>query len=186
VQIQASIAETVRRQTEALGRKRTTAKIPVPKRSQNLQRNGQPRGKRTHRTADNQGSDDSDDANGEGGGKSSSSSAEEQSVEIKTKRYKRANGIEANIGSSSGLVAPSERLAWGKGGIRSNTRYGSANGGNGKSFRKTRIHKLIDHLQKSEENNNQVYVSPYFIVQKYNDLIAAFFFFFWYSSWISS
>ncbi|WCJ27071.1 E3 ubiquitin-protein ligase RING1 [Euphorbia peplus] len=165
-QIQASIAQTISRQAEALGgRKRSkTALAAFTRRTQSRQRGG----RRSYRTADLQMSDDTDDANGDGG--KDSSSAEEQSPEVKPKRYKRCRGarsIEAHdendaevnrepMGSSAALVGPSERLAWGKNGMRSHTRYGSANSGNGKSSRNSRIHKLADYLRNLEENDNEL------------------------------
>ncbi|XP_065876923.1 putative E3 ubiquitin-protein ligase RING1a [Euphorbia lathyris] len=175
-QIQASIAQTICRQAEALGRRRTTAKTTLAtfaRRTQSRQRDGQSSGKRKFRTADLQGSDDTEDANDDGG--KDSSSAEEHSGEAKPKRYKRCGGARSTaanadggreendpevnrepMGSSGGLVGPSERLTWGKGGMRSHTRYGSANSGNGKNSRNSRIHKLTDVLRNLEENDKEL------------------------------
>ena len=61
-----------------------------------------------------------------------------------------------SIGVSAGLVGSSERLAWGKGGMRSHTRYGSMNGGNGKNARNSRLSKLAEYLRNLEENDNEV------------------------------
>ncbi|KDP20993.1 hypothetical protein JCGZ_21464 [Jatropha curcas] len=174
-QIQASIAQTFRRQAEALGRKRTTARNTVhtfARRTPGRCRDPNSRGRRNHRTADIQGSDDNGDANCDGS--KDSSSAEEHSVEVKSKRYKRwgggrskaanadgggdENDSELNresMGSCAGLVGPSERLAWGKGGMRSHTRYGSANAGNGKNARNSRISKLAEYLRNLEETDNE-------------------------------
>ncbi|KAL2931851.1 putative E3 ubiquitin-protein ligase RING1a [Bienertia sinuspersici] len=127
-QIQSAIAQTVQRQTEALSRKR--------RRSQ-----GNYRRKRNYR------SEDDDDANGHDGEKDSSS-ADERCTEPKPKRPKRWRGQlspAAVSGEGAGnendqevhreVVVPpvafagtSEMLVWGKGGIRSNTRYGSGSG----------------------------------------------------------
>ncbi|EEF50834.1 ring finger protein, putative [Ricinus communis] len=175
-QIQASITQTIRRQAEALGRKRTTAKAtvaPFARRTQGRYRDAHSRGRRNYRTADLQGSDEIEDVNGDGG--KDSSSAEEHSAEVKPKRIKRWGGARSgaanadgggdendsevnreSMGSSAGLVGPSERLAWGRGGIRSHTRYGSANAGNGKNARNSRIFKLADYLRNLEENNNEL------------------------------
>ncbi|KAF2303305.1 hypothetical protein GH714_016499 [Hevea brasiliensis] len=122
-QIQASIAQTFRRQAEALGRKRTTSKATIAafsRRTPGRHRDAHKRGRRNYQTADIQGSDDNEDAN-----------------EVNRE----------SMGSSAGLVGPSERLAWGKGGMRSHTRYGSANAGNGKNVRNSRISKLADYLR---------------------------------------
>ncbi|XP_057986254.1 putative E3 ubiquitin-protein ligase RING1a isoform X2 [Hevea brasiliensis] len=175
-QIQASIAQTFRRQAEALGRKRTTSKATIAafsRRTPGRHRDAHPRGRRNYQTADIQGSDDNEDANGDGC--KDSSSAEEHSAEVKPKRYKRWGGSHSaaafadaggdendsevnreSMGSSAGLVGPSERLAWGKGGMRSHTRYGSANAGNGKNVRNSRISKLADYLRNLEENDNEL------------------------------
>ncbi|XP_028074791.1 putative E3 ubiquitin-protein ligase RING1a isoform X2 [Camellia sinensis] len=181
-QIQASIAQTFQRQSEALGRKRTTARVTAAafvKRSQGNYRNL--RGKRNHRAAELQGSDDDDDddINGNDEGKDLSS-ADEFCTDIKPKRCKRwggsrfsqpssaaasadggcdENDLEINresVGACAGLVSSSERLAWGKGGMRSHTRHGGSSGGNGKNARNSRLSKLIDFLQNSEENDDRL------------------------------
>ncbi|XP_010686424.2 putative E3 ubiquitin-protein ligase RING1a [Beta vulgaris subsp. vulgaris] len=154
-QIQAAIAQTFRRQTEALSRKR--------RRSQ-----GNYRRRRNYR------SEDDDDANGHDGGKDSSS-ADERGTEPKPKRPKRwrgqpspaaasaEGGVEENdqeVHREAGvlpaaLVGSSEILAWGKGGIRSNTRYGSGSGGNGKHSR-SRLSRLNEHLRNLDNNDNEL------------------------------
>lgn len=154
-QIQAAIAQTFRRQTEALSRKR--------RRSQ-----GNYRRRRNYR------SEDDDDANGHDGGKDSSS-ADERCTEPKPKRPKRWRGQPPPAAASgdgggdendqevhrevvvspAALVGTSEILAWGKGGLRSNTRYGSASGVNGKHAR-SRFTKLSEHLRNWEENDDEL------------------------------
>ncbi|XP_059670734.1 putative E3 ubiquitin-protein ligase RING1a isoform X2 [Cornus florida] len=177
-QIQASIAQTFRRQSDALGRKRATARATAAafvRRSQGNYRNL--RGRRNHRASEFQGSDDDEDANGNDGSKDSSS-ADERCTEVKPKRYKRwggarlshhssaatsADGIcdenfsEVNresVGASIGLVGSSEMLAWGKGGMRSHTRHGSLSGGNGKIARNSRLSKFIDFLRNLGEKDD--------------------------------
>jgi len=136
-------------------------------------RDAHSRGRRNYRMAGFQGSDDNEDANGDGG--KDSSSADEHSAEVKPKRCKKwagarsaavnadgggdENDSEVNkesVGGSSGLVGSSERLAWGKNGMRSHTRYGSANGSNVKNARSSRISKLADYLRNLEGNDNEV------------------------------
>lgn len=125
-----------------------------------------------------QGSDENDDANGDAG--KDSSSADERSTEVRPKRRKRwfgarfsqpssaaastdgggdENDSEINresVGASVGLIGPSERLAWGKGGVRSHTRHGSGSGSNGKNARNNRLSKLVHYLQSLEEKDDQV------------------------------
>lgn len=177
-QIQSTIAQTLRRQSEALGRKRSHAKSTAAafvRRSQVTYRNL--RGRRNLRSSvENQGSDDNEDANGNDGSKDSSSADER--TEPRPKRPKRwtgsrysqpssaGNGADGDdnesevnretLGASVGLVGSSERLAWGKGGMRSHTRHGSNSGSNGKHARNSRLSKLGDYLRNSEQNNNEL------------------------------
>ncbi|XP_057948605.1 putative E3 ubiquitin-protein ligase RING1a [Malania oleifera] len=176
-QIQASIAQTLRRQAEALGRKRTTAKATAAafvRRPLCIYRSAPLRGRRNYHAAELQGSDDDEDGNGHDGSKDSSS-ADELS-ELKPKRCKRWGGarfsqpstadggddenesevIRDSMGLSAGLVCNSEMLAWGRGGMRSHTRYGSSNGGNGRNARIGRLSKLVDRLRNLEDSNDEL------------------------------
>ncbi|XP_050371292.1 putative E3 ubiquitin-protein ligase RING1a isoform X2 [Argentina anserina] len=173
-QIQASIAQTFRRQSEALGRKRTTAKATAAAFMRRSQGNYKMRRRRNHKnTFDIQGSDVNEEGNGNDGGKDSSS-ADEQ-LEPRPKRPKRwagaryyqpssatanADGDDENdyevnkavMAASVGFIGSPERLAWGKGGMRSHTRYGSSSGANGKNAR-NRLSKLVEYLRNSEAND---------------------------------
>ncbi|KAL0442738.1 UNVERIFIED_CONTAM: putative E3 ubiquitin-protein ligase RING1a [Sesamum latifolium] len=174
-QIQASIAQTFRRQAEALGKKRTSARVTAAAfvRRQGNYRNL--RGRRNHRVPEHQGSDEEEGANGNDGSKDTSS-ADERSPEVKSKRYKRWGGgrtsqqssganadggcddndSEANrelLGASVGLIGGTEILAWGRGGMRSNTRHGGLSWAGGKLSWNNRLSKLIDHLRCSNEND---------------------------------
>ncbi|XP_059291504.1 putative E3 ubiquitin-protein ligase RING1a [Lycium ferocissimum] len=168
--IQASIAQTIRRQSEALGRKRTARATAAAfaRRSQGSYRNL--RGRRNFQGAEHHISDEDEDGNHDVG--KDSSSADERSVEVKPKRCKKRvgrpshasaasdeNDAETNqesLGACNGLIRCSEILAWGKGGMRSNTRHGGLGGGTGKFFRNSRVSKLIDHLCPSDENEGQL------------------------------
>ncbi|KAK2970362.1 hypothetical protein RJ640_030067 [Escallonia rubra] len=179
-QIQASIAQTSRRQSEALGRKRTTARATAAafvRRSQGTTR--RLRGRKNYRAAELQGSDNEETDNGHDKGKDSSS-ADEHITEAKPKRYKRSGGArfskaslaassadggydendsevnKESAGASAGLVSSSDMLAWGRGGMRSHTRHGSLIGSNGKNTRNGRLSKLLDCLRNSEENDDGV------------------------------
>ncbi|KAH9797062.1 RING-type domain-containing protein [Citrus sinensis] len=177
-EIQASIAQTFQRQTEALGRKRTPKSTSALRRSHGRYRDTPLRGRRNYRMTELQGSDENDDANGDAG--KDSSSADERSTEVRPKRRKRWYGARfsqsssaaagtdgggdendsevhrESMGASVGLIGPSERLAWGKGGIRSHTRHGSVSGSNGKNARNNRLSKLVDYLQSLEEKDDQL------------------------------
>ncbi|KAF3635208.1 hypothetical protein FXO38_00239 [Capsicum annuum] len=167
-QIQASIAQTLQRQSEALGRKRTAR---AARRSQGSYRNL--RGRRNFQGADHQISDAEEDANHDVG--KDSSSADERSIGVKPKRHKKRagrpsqasaasdeNDAETNqesFGACGGLIRCSEILAWGKGGMRSNNRHGSLGGGIGKVSRNSRVSKLIDSLSRADENQGKLEVN---------------------------
>nr|GEY86652.1 hypothetical protein [Tanacetum cinerariifolium] len=160
-QIQASIAQTSRRQLEALGKKRASAKATANaflRRSQGNPRNL--RG-RSRKSTEPQVSDDEADSDDNDNGGSSSSSDDEPSIEVTPKRYKRwsrgqssapsssangqcddeAKGTRKSVGASVGLVGGPEVLSWGGAGFRSHTRS--------KSAKNNRFYRLINHLQKS-------------------------------------
>lgn len=160
-QIQSSIAQTLKWQTEALGRKR-------PKSSRGLSSRER---KNIRNNSENPGYDDNEDENDNDESKNSSSTDER--IDRKPKRPRiggpvrfsqsssatwadggsNENDYEVNkesVGTSIGIVGSSERLAWGKGGMRSHTRYGGINGGNGKISRINRPTKLLDYVQNSE------------------------------------
>ncbi|KAG5622545.1 hypothetical protein H5410_007763 [Solanum commersonii] len=166
-QIQASIAQTSQRQSEALGRKRSAraaaAAAAFTRRSQGNYRNL--RGRRNYQGAEHHISDEEEDGNHDVG--KDSSSADERSIEVKPKRQKKRagrpsqasaasdeNDAETNqesFGACSGLIRCSEILAWGKGGMRSNNRHGGLGGGIGKVSRNSRVSKLIASLSRSDE-----------------------------------
>lgn len=169
-QIQASIAQTLRRQSEALGRKRTARATAAAfaRRSQGRYRSL--RGRRNFQGAEHQISDEEEDGNHDIG--KDSSSADDRSIEVKPKRYKKRGGRpsqasaasdendaeinQESLGACSGLIRCSEILAWGKGGLRSNTRHGGLGGGTGKFSRNSRVSKLIDRLSCSDENEGKL------------------------------
>lgn len=60
---------------------------------------------------------------------------------------------------ATALIGSSEILAWGKGGMRSQktqNRYSSLGGRNGRLCRSSRVSKLIESLQHSNENDAKV------------------------------
>ncbi|XP_022012281.1 putative E3 ubiquitin-protein ligase RING1a isoform X3 [Helianthus annuus] len=181
-QIQAAIAQTSRRQLEALGKKRATAKATATafmRRSQSSARNL--RGRR-RKSAEPRDSDNEVDADNDNGGNYSSSSDEpEPSTEVKPKRYKRwgagrpsslpsssganggcddneTDGSRKTVGASVGLVGSPEILAWGCAGMRSHTRHGGQSSG-GKSARNTHNSKLIHHFKRLPQNDDEMNIS---------------------------
>ncbi|KAI3800407.1 hypothetical protein L1987_28497 [Smallanthus sonchifolius] len=179
-QIQASIAQTSRRQLEALGKRRANAKATETayiRRSQLNTRNL--RGRKRQRSPEPQDSDNEVDADNGNADKYSSSADElEPSTEVKPPiQYKRWSGGSSSLPSSSGanggfgdnkpegsrkivggsvgLVGSPEILAWGRGGMRSHTRYGGQSSA-GKSARNNQQSKLIQHLQKLPQNDDEL------------------------------
>lgn len=66
------------------------------------------------------------------------------------------NDAEVNrdsLGASAGLVVNSEMLAWGRGGMRSNTRHSNQSAGNIKIARSNRLSKLLESLQDTVEED---------------------------------
>ncbi|KAI4299406.1 hypothetical protein L6164_032873 [Bauhinia variegata] len=163
-QIQASIAQILRRQTEALSKKRNAKATAVAfvRKSQGTYRTSHPRSRR--RVAVNiEGFSDSDDTNDNDGSKGPSSGDEQ--TETKPKRSKRGEVQFSQNASATGadgageenvpeanreLMGPSGTLAWGKNGQRSHTRV------NGKNSRNSRISRLVDHLRNSDETNDEL------------------------------
>ncbi|XP_077220512.1 putative E3 ubiquitin-protein ligase RING1a isoform X2 [Tasmannia lanceolata] len=186
-QVQATIAQTLRRQSEALGRRRTTAKATAAafvRKSQGKYRNshGQnsySKGRSTNGQATRRaGSDDDDDSTNVNEGEDDLSSADEPCPDVRQKRYKRwatprnppalAGATNADGGCNENIEivvtrestgAFPEVLVWGKGGARSHTRYGTLSGANGKNARSSRVAKLVDYLRNLEENDGEFYVN---------------------------
>ncbi|GFY99036.1 similar to RING 1B [Actinidia rufa] len=161
-QIQASIAQILRRQSEALVTRRQKGKDAE---SSRLAR-AYTRRRRNTRGTEHEGSEDNEDENNHDGNKDSSST-DERGTEIKQRRCKRRalaqssqpspsaansegggidNDLEASReskGPPSGPVRTPEMLAWGGGGARS------------KSVRNTRIMKLTKYLENLKENDDK-------------------------------
>lgn len=186
VQFQESIAQIFQRQSEALSKKRIlgkdTAGVILTRARRNhrnvhlRRQNG--RGDEVSGYEDNE----DDDDNNEG---KDSSSADERFTEVRQRRKKRHPTVRSSQPSSSianvdsgctdgcaesdldmsrdnrtvspGLVLNTEMLGWGRGGVRSNTRHGSAGGSSNKSSRSSRLMKLVNYLRGLEENNNEVW-----------------------------
>ncbi|KAF6990852.1 hypothetical protein CFC21_008002 [Triticum aestivum] len=170
--IQDSIAETFRRQTEALVKKRSNAKAIASTRKTR----GSMRTKKRGRTSspDNAPTDIDDDEREENGndGSKESSSVDDRSPDVKMKRARRwpvprsspaktmgsvDSSYEENddLGGARDILATSplrgEMLAWGKNGTRSQTRHGSAGGSSGRMVKGGRVAKLVDHLRNADE-----------------------------------
>ncbi|XP_017236202.1 putative E3 ubiquitin-protein ligase RING1a isoform X1 [Daucus carota subsp. sativus] len=140
-QIQDSIAQTQRRQSEALGKKRSSARATAAafvRRSQ-VYRNS--RGRRIQR--EQEASDEENYANGRDRVPGSADRGDENDAEVNRD----------SLGASAGLVVNSEMLAWGRGGMRSNTRHSNQSAGNIKIARSNRLSKLLESLQDTVEED---------------------------------
>ncbi|XP_057478657.1 putative E3 ubiquitin-protein ligase RING1a isoform X1 [Actinidia eriantha] len=167
-QIQASIAQILQRQSEALVTRAKRGKDTASACTARLPRNDvSAYSRRRRRNNRGTGSDDNEDANNHDGDKDSSST-DERGTEIKQRRYKRRGGAQSsqpspsvansdggaiendleasreNRGTASGPVRNPEMLAWGGGGARS------------KSVRNTRIMKLTKYLENLKENDDKL------------------------------
>ncbi|KAG6767673.1 hypothetical protein POTOM_028885 [Populus tomentosa] len=175
-QIQASIAQIIQRQSEALVKRRTLGKESTfMTRSQRTHRPISRR-RRNSRGSDFQGYEDIEDENDDNIGKDSSST-DDRSTEVRQRRRKRQrasqpsssavnseggcaeNDLDSNRenrGLSPGLVWNTEMLAWGRGGTRSHTRHGNPSGCNNKNSRNTRLSKLVEYLRSLDEKNDEL------------------------------
>nr|CAB3499133.1 unnamed protein product [Digitaria exilis] len=182
-QIQASIAEAFRKQTEVIGRKSTakaTAAAFVRRSRRNIQTNGHStyfrgRGRASSDDVAVTCSDDEEDGNGENCGKEESS-AEESSPEKKQKRPPKwptprssparaacneefASDDKDDVGISRENFSTSPLRAWGKNGTRSQTRYSSFSGSNGRVVKGGRMIKLVECLRNSDDNDSEFIAS---------------------------
>uniref|UniRef100_A0ACD5U1U9 Uncharacterized protein n=1 Tax=Avena sativa TaxID=4498 RepID=A0ACD5U1U9_AVESA len=175
--IQESIAETFRRQTEALVKKRSYAKAIASSRKTR----GNVRTKRRGRNSspDIAATDIDEEEIEENGndGSKESSSVDDRSPDVKQKRARRwpvprsspakvigsvDSSYEENddMGGPRDILATSplrgEMLAWGKNGARSQTRHGSAGGSSGRMVKGGRVAKLVDHLRNADEFDSKL------------------------------
>ncbi|TVU20032.1 hypothetical protein EJB05_36219 [Eragrostis curvula] len=175
--IQESIAETFRRQTEALVKKRSTAKATDS--GPAVKTRGYTRSRRRPRASSpdivpTDFDDEDREENGNDGSKESSSVDDRRSPDVKQKRARRwpvprrspakasgsiENSTEDNENSGGAgardILATSplrgEMLAWGKNGTRSATRHGNASGSSGRMTKGGRVAKLVDQLRNADE-----------------------------------
>ncbi|XP_006644841.2 putative E3 ubiquitin-protein ligase RING1a [Oryza brachyantha] len=177
--IQATIEETIRRQSEAVGKKRSTAKATATVFARKYRRNMRTRGRAKTVVPDiaPTGSDDEgrEEANAIDATKESSS-ADDHCPDLRPKRGRKRPASRASpartIGSSdngfeetdeliggkeSFTTSPlrGEMLAWGKNGARSQTRHGSVGGSNGRMAKSGRVAKLVDHLRTTDDMDKQ-------------------------------
>ncbi|KAK3135185.1 hypothetical protein QOZ80_5BG0415730 [Eleusine coracana subsp. coracana] len=173
--IQESIAETFRRQTEALVKKRPAAKAPdsAPSRKTRGYMRSRRRGRASSPDIVPTDFEDEDrEENVNDGSKESSSVDDRRSPDVRQKRARRwpvprrspvktTASIEIstedndNSGGARDILATSplrgEMLAWGKNGTRSQTRHGNAGGSSGRTVKGGRVARLVDQLRVADE-----------------------------------
>ncbi|KAG2626584.1 hypothetical protein PVAP13_3KG371600 [Panicum virgatum] len=176
--IQESIAETFRRQTEALVKKRSTAKATDAASTRKTRRNM--RSRRIGRTSSpdivpTDFEDEDREENGNDGSKESSSVDDRSDVRPKRARMWPVarhspsqttgsidNSIEDNDDSGGARVIVTasqllgEMLAWGKNGTRSQTRHGNASGSSGRMAKGGRVAKLVDQLRNTDDFDSKL------------------------------
>ncbi|AQK94574.1 Putative E3 ubiquitin-protein ligase RING1a [Zea mays] len=176
--IQESIAETFRRQTEALVKKRSTVKATDAASTRKTRRNMRPRRRGRISSPDIAPTDFDDDDREENGddGSKESSSVDDHSPDVRPKRSRRwpmprrspakaigntDNSIEDNddSGGARDFMTASplrgEMLAWGKNGTRSQTRHGNSSGSSGRMGRSGRVAKLVDQFRNADDFDNE-------------------------------
>ncbi|XP_074573098.1 putative E3 ubiquitin-protein ligase RING1a [Curcuma longa] len=175
--IQAYIAETFRRQSEALGRRRSTTRANTPfgrKPQGSYQGHLRGRGRNIGNDTAVVGSDEEEESNANDESKDSSS-ADEPSPDRKPKRCKRWGAPPARTVGSVDMAEENEdfeinreplgtlplragnreMLAWGKNGTRSQTRHNTSGGSNGRLTKGGRVAKLVDYLRNLEEVDDE-------------------------------
>lgn len=177
--IQATIEEMIQKQSEALGKKRSTAKATASAFARKYRRNVRTRGRgRTvARDIAPTGSDDEDreEENANDDSKESPS-PDNHSPDLRQKRGRKRpaptpspartigssdHGFEENdevVSVKEGFTTSplrGEMLAWGKNGTRSQTRYNNAGGMNGRLGKGGRSAKLVDHLRTTDEMDKE-------------------------------
>jgi E3 ubiquitin-protein ligase RNF1/2 len=177
--IQATIEETIRRQSEAVGKKRSTAKATATVFARKYRRNMRTRGRGKTIAPDiaPTGSDNEDREEGNAiDTTKESSSADDRSSDLMPKRGRKRPASRASpartIGSSDHVFEENdeliggkesfttsplrgEMLAWGKNGTRSQTRHGSVGGSNGRMAKGGRVAKLVDHLRTTDDMDKE-------------------------------
>ncbi|NP_001344829.1 putative RING zinc finger domain superfamily protein isoform 2 [Zea mays] len=173
--IQETIEETFRRQSDAIGKKRSMAKATATAFARKYRRT---RGRVRTIPPDIAPTGSSEEESGEGNSKETireQSSADDHSPDLRQKRCRKRSGPQGSPAGTIGSIDYSfeendelvggkeilatsplqgEMLAWGKNGARSQNRHGSV-GSNGRTGRSGRIAKLVDYLHTADEMDKE-------------------------------
>ncbi|AQK45368.1 putative E3 ubiquitin-protein ligase RING1a [Zea mays] len=175
LKIQETIEETFRRQSDAIGKKRSMAKATATAFARKYRRT---RGRVRTIPPDIAPTGSSEEESGEGNSKETireQSSADDHSPDLRQKRCRKRSGPQGSPAGTIGSIDYSfeendelvggkeilatsplqgEMLAWGKNGARSQNRHGSV-GSNGRTGRSGRIAKLVDYLHTADEMDKE-------------------------------
>ncbi|XP_019252457.1 PREDICTED: putative E3 ubiquitin-protein ligase RING1a isoform X2 [Nicotiana attenuata] len=180
-QIQASIAQISQRQSEALIKRRKVGKDIAASSAQRTPRNyhnAYSRRRRNSQGAEPERSDPNESENDDHDRNKDSPPKDERGTQTKFRKRRRRKGALAtptspsaaspdgghietaaelpreNVGNSPGPALKPETLTWGRGGVRSHSRHGSASGS--RNARNTRISKLVDYLESVRTNDGEL------------------------------
>ena len=176
LKIQETIEETFRRQSDAIGKKRSMPKATATAFARKYRRT---RGRVRTITPDIAPTGSAEEDREEENAKETTreqSSADDHSPVLRQKRCRKRSGPQGSPAGTIGSIDHSfeendqlvggkeilatsplrgEMLAWGKNGTRSQNRHGSV-GSNGRIGRSGRIAKLVDHLHTADEMDKEV------------------------------
>ncbi|XP_009758672.1 putative E3 ubiquitin-protein ligase RING1a isoform X2 [Nicotiana tabacum] len=180
-QIQASIAQISQRQSEALIKRRKVGKDIAASSAQRTPRNyhnAYSRRRRNSQGAEPERSDPNESENDDHDRNKDSPPKDERGTQTKFRKRRRRKGALATptspsaaspdgghietaaelpretVGNSTGPALKPETLTWGRGGVRSHSRHGSASGS--RNARNTRISKLVDYLESVRTNDGEL------------------------------
>ncbi|MCE2056108.1 hypothetical protein HAX54_044056 [Datura stramonium] len=180
-QFQASIAKISQRQSEALIKRRKGGKdiaAPSAQRTSRNFHNAYSRRKRNSQGTEPERSDPNESENDEQDENKDSPLKDERGTQTKFRKRRRRKGAPTSqtspsaaspdgghietavqlprdaLSNSPGPALKPETLTWGRGGVRSHNRHGSGSGS--RNSRNTRLSKLIDYLESSRVNDDEL------------------------------
>ncbi|KAJ8532109.1 hypothetical protein K7X08_012032 [Anisodus acutangulus] len=178
-QIQSTIAKISQRQSEALIKRRKGGKdITVASSAQRTSRNyhnAYSRRKRNSQGTEPELSDPNESENDDHDENKGSPLKDERGTQTKFRKRRRRKGAPTTqtspsvvspdrgpietaprytLSNSPGPALKPETLTWGRGGVRSHSRHGSASGS--RNARNTRLSKLVEYLESAQANDHEL------------------------------
>ncbi|KAK4368957.1 hypothetical protein RND71_012749 [Anisodus tanguticus] len=177
--IQSEIAKISQRQSEALIKKRKGGKdiavAPSAQRPSRNYHNAYSRRKRNSQGTEPERSDPNESENDDHDENKDSPLKDERGTQTKFRKRRRRKGAPTTqtspsaaspdrgpietaprdtLSNSPGPALKPETLTWGRGGVRSHSRHGSASGS--RNARNTRLSKLVDYLESAQANDHEL------------------------------